>query len=139
MKKLGELSSHEIQEISEAVASVSERAKQPLQLNELLEKWKRFVFEVEHGYKDSIYEYTNDLSVRDLLQEISLSVEANLRTRLLSVIEPWDQSFYAATREAKSPLRPNIPGKELPTWWLRVPKELGDELKEDFRSEGIIE
>ena len=36
-------------------------------LGSLLRRWSEFVTQVERGYDDSIYEYTNDLSVRGRL------------------------------------------------------------------------
>ncbi len=39
-------------------------------LGSLLQDWQRFVTAVERGYDDSIYEYTNDLSVRDRLERV---------------------------------------------------------------------
>ncbi len=39
-------------------------------LGSLLQEWGRVVTAVERGYDDSIYEYTNDLSVRDRLERV---------------------------------------------------------------------
>ena len=39
-------------------------------LGALLRGWADLVTRVERGYDDSIYEYTNDLSVRDRLERL---------------------------------------------------------------------
>ncbi|HLC16195.1 MAG TPA: hypothetical protein VJL89_08215, partial [Thermodesulfovibrionia bacterium] len=66
--------------------SLSNQAIRKLSLNTLLQNWYRFVVEVERGYNDSIYEYTNDLSNRDLIENILLSVQPSLHARLLKAI-----------------------------------------------------
>ncbi len=49
-----------------ALQRLSRRAGYPMSLQQLLQRWQHFVVRVEQGYADSIYEYTNELSVRDL-------------------------------------------------------------------------
>jgi hypothetical protein len=66
-----ELTPDESRALSEILADLSQRAKYEVSLDRLLSNWVRFVDEVEQGYQDSIYEYTNDLSNRDTLEEIS--------------------------------------------------------------------
>ena len=49
-------------------------------LDALLREWRAFVTQVERGYDDSIYEYTNDLSVRDRLERLLAGAGPSLRT-----------------------------------------------------------
>jgi hypothetical protein len=48
---------------------MSDTAGRGQTVRQLLRRWASFVRQVETGYDDTIYDYTNDLSVRDLLEE----------------------------------------------------------------------
>ena len=117
---------------------LSERAGHSLTLNQLFQRWREFVIQVEQCYQDSFYEYTNDLSVRDVLEEILQEVPPSLREELTSEIRPWDERFTEATREIKQALLPNVTPGSLPWWWFRIPKNLGEILKEDLRTMGLL-
>jgi len=118
--------------------SLSNQAIRKLSLNTLLQNWYRFVVEVERGYNDSIYEYTNDLSNRDLIENILLSVQPSLHARLLKAIQPWDERFIKATEAGLRPLVNLTSDKLSFFWWSRIPKNLTDELKEDLQAEGLM-
>lgn len=60
-----ELSQEEETLLEPIVTALSDRARFRITLAYLLDRWVWFVEVVEQGYDDSIYEYTNDLSVRD--------------------------------------------------------------------------
>lgn len=139
MKHLQHLSLEETRALKEVIASLSERAKQPLSLNSLLQRWSNFVLQVERGYVGSIYEYINDLSVRDLLEEVTHKVPLTLCDNLLKLIRPWDERFNGATRKLSRSLSPAITQDESFDWWFRVPNKLDGELNEDLRSEGFFE
>ena len=115
----------------------SQRAKHPITLHQLINDWARFVVTVERGYEDSIYEYANDLSTRDLIQAILDKAPSRLRGKLLAWIEPWDRRFFASTKPVDKSVRSSGEGDAAP-WHARVPIHLGVELEEDFRSEGIL-
>ena len=117
---------------------LSRRAKHPITLEYLLQRWQDFVVQIERGYEDSIYEYTNDLSMRDLWEDLLRGVPQGLRQELSEWIRPWDERFYKATRGAE---RAILPGAREPLhwWWFRVPKRIGEELGADLRFEGILE
>jgi hypothetical protein len=120
-----------------ALQKSSERAGYPISLENLLERWKRFVSEVEQGYGDSIYEYANDLAVRNLLKNIETDAPANLRASLAAYLAPLDRRFFDATR----PVRRTIPGlaqqSDAP-WSVRIPKKADGELLDDLRSHRLI-
>jgi hypothetical protein len=100
-------------------------------LGSLLQEWKRFVTAVERGYDDSIYEYTNDLSVRDRLERVLAGASPGLRAQLERALAAEDARFEAATEEAARPI-----GATYTTWWWRrVPLRLGGELAEDLRAQ----
>ncbi len=118
---------------------LSRRAGYPMSLQQLLQQWRNFVVRVEQGYADSIYEYMNELSVRDLLEEILRSVPHGLQKALAQWITPWDKRFAEATREIGRAMLPAVEQEAPLWWWFRIPKNPGEELEEDLRSEGLLE
>jgi len=94
-------------------------------LGALLRGWSQLVTQVERGYDDSVYEYTNDLSVRKRLDELTAGAGPGLRAKLEAALADADRRFMAATEEARRPL-----GKS--RWAHRVPRRLVGELAEDL-------
>jgi len=113
-----------------------DRVARGLSLQELLTRWTRFVTEVEAGYQWTIYEYADDLSVRDILQEIIDQGAESLRGKLTAWLKPWDDRFMSATRPVVNPLDPNDPPAALARI-SRVPRKLVAELESDLNAEGI--
>lgn len=114
------------------LASISRKAGHTLTLPFLLERWEKFVSDVEGGYHDSIYEYTNDLSVRDPLQVVVDSSPLALHEKLIGELHIWDERFKKATEGSK---RAVLPDKEKSQawWWFRIPIKPGPELKNDLQ------
>jgi hypothetical protein len=106
-------------------------------LNQLIGQWDEFVRAVEHGYDDSIYEYTNDLAVRDHLEKLISASSSTLAAKLRGAFAPIDERFANATEPAKSPI--SAAQGDLPPWWRRVPKRREGELADDLKSMGHIE
>jgi hypothetical protein len=100
-------------------------------LGALLQDWSRFVTEVERGYDDSIYEYTNDLSVRARLDGVVAGASAGLRAQLERALAEDDRRFAAATEEAARPLGNS-------RWAQRVPTRRTAELGEDLAALGYL-
>jgi hypothetical protein len=98
MESIIALSAREAKVVNPILAGFSQRARFPISLDYLLKGWQKFVVKVEKGYDDSIYDYTNDLSGRDLLEELALQVPGSVVSKLMEVIQPWDARFVAATR-----------------------------------------
>ncbi len=136
MENPGDISTEEAAVIETILSELSEQAKRKLSFKTLLQDWVRFVLQVERGYKDSIYEYTNDLSIRDVLEKIMISVQPPLRSKLFKSIGPWDDRFILATREIPRCLIDTA--AEASSWWFRIPKNLGGELEQDLRSQGFV-
>jgi hypothetical protein len=107
-----------------------------LTLDKVSQDWMRFVAAVESGYDDCIYEYTNDLSLRDILQELSDLLPDALQQKLTRWLQPWDERFRHATQPSQRPLRQEVGRPRW--WWSRIPMRMGRQLEDDFRSEGII-
>jgi hypothetical protein len=97
-------------------------------LGALLQRWSSFVTAVERGYDDSIYEYTNDLSVRDLLERLVTSAGPGLRAKLERALGEDDRRFTAATEETTRSLGGST------WWWQRVPSRRVGELADDLSS-----
>jgi hypothetical protein len=94
----------------------------------MLRRWSDFVTQVERGYDDSIYEYTNDLSVRDRLERLVDGAGPGLRAKLEGALAEDDRRFEAATEDSARPLGA---GRSA-WWWRRVPRRLVGELAEDI-------
>jgi hypothetical protein len=121
--------------IVEAIlAPFSTRAKRPLSLEHLLERWSNFVREVGRGYADSIYEYTNDLSTRDILETVVQQAPQPLHDGLNAILNPIDVRYNELTQVIQRSL-----GSSQNPWWFRIPKNLSDELKDDLQAEGFLQ
>jgi len=93
--------------------------------------WKGFVAQCEEGYSDNIYEFRNDLSVRNLIEEILGSPDLAefqhqfqwIRAEVDTIDERYRQILLEVDVE---------PGK--PWWEARIPRLAGEELAADFLS-----
>jgi hypothetical protein len=103
----------------------------------LLERWASFVREVEGGYNESIYEYTNDLSVRDVIAKAMARSPHTIIEKISDYLGSLDKRFSIATFEIDRPLSFGS-DTDLGRWWYRVPTKRGSELTDDLRSEGFI-
>ena len=101
-------------------------------LGALLRGWSDLVTEIERGYDDSIYEYTNDLSVRGRLDAITEGAGPGLRAKLETALAEDDRRFERATEESARPL-----GRS--PWARRVPRRRAGELADDLEALGYLE
>jgi hypothetical protein len=115
------------------LASLLESAR-AASLGELFGHWEALVRAVERGYDDNVYEYTNDLSVRDRLQSLVAGSSPALRAKLVGALAPIDERFAVATEPAARPLCAD-PG-DLASWWRRVPTRRKGELANDLDAMG---
>lgn len=106
-------------------------------LDAMLGRWSAFVTTVERGYEDSIYEYTNDLSVRDRLERVVQGAGPGLRAKLEGGLAEGDRRFEATTEESARPLG-EFGEASPPWWWRRVPRPRTGELAEDLESLGYL-
>jgi hypothetical protein len=132
-----DLSPEEQQELARLLAELAERSGREDSLGALLRRWRDFVTGVERGYDDSIYEYTNDLSVRDRLERVVQGAGLALRAKLEGAIAEGDRRFEAATEESARPLG-EFGEASPPWWWRRVPRRRTGELEEDLESLGYV-
>ncbi len=105
---------------------MSERAKHSITLEHLFAEWEKFVKEVEDGYELTIYDYTNDLTIRGLIQEIIEGVP-HAGDAIEKAVQGLDERFTEATHPEPSMAR----WARRVSWLDRLPKKLVDELAED--------
>jgi hypothetical protein len=132
-----DLSPDEQQELVRLLAELAERSGREQSLDAMLRRWSDFVTGVARGYDDSIYEYTNDLSVRDRLEHVVQGAGPGLRAKLAGGLADGDGRFEAATEESARPLG-EFGEASPPWWWRRVPRRRTGELAEDLESLGYV-
>lgn len=104
-----------------------------------LKKWKDFVSSIERGYDDSIYEYTNDLCIRDRLQKVINCSPQPGKNDLSILIKDVDNLYINVTLEIEKPILRGWGIIPIGWWWLRIPKKLNEELKNDLINSHIIQ
>jgi hypothetical protein len=127
------LNPDEQQELGRLLAELAQRSGRDDSLDAMLRRWSHFVTQVERGYDDSIYEYTNDLSVRDRLEHVIQGAGPGLRAALEGRLAEDDRRFDAATEDSARPLG-KFKETTPPWWWRRVPRRRVGELAEDLES-----
>jgi uncharacterized protein (DUF433 family) len=99
-----------------------------------LEKWRRFVEQVEATYDDDQDEYRQTFRTRDAL-EVAVSMVSPPGQRCWrEALAPLDERFYAATRPARHPSVP-IWGPR-PWWWHRVPIRAAGQMERYLQETG---
>jgi hypothetical protein len=111
----------------------SERARHPITIEQLVQEWGAFAVEIGTGYKLGIYDYMNDLSHRDMLDE-AISRVPGLAAGLRVALDHADATFRRNTEAAPGGLPASRPLGNW--WWYRRPIVLVGELAEDFAREG---
>jgi hypothetical protein len=92
----------------------------------MLTAWRRLVEQVETGYSESIYEYTNDASCRNWLDAAWPLLTTAVQTARQAELQSLDDRFLAATEEITTPLMTSDGW-----WWRRVPVRRGGEFAQD--------
>ncbi|MEV0381933.1 hypothetical protein [Nonomuraea sp. NPDC050643] len=76
-----------------------------------------------------VYEYLNELTIRDGLEEYCEALQGTARTKLTSTLSRLDERYRAVTHEDGGAelaryWRPLAEGKETRWWWTRRPNDL---------------
>jgi hypothetical protein len=87
----------------------------------LLANWMSLVAEVERGYAGSIDDYTNDLTSRDLLQDLIRDSQPSLRAKLQEALDPWDERSRQATAHDDGRALSRFFDFKDGWWWRRTP------------------
>ncbi|HSM79015.1 MAG TPA: hypothetical protein VLT57_15360 [Bryobacteraceae bacterium] len=91
----------------------------------LVEAWRKFVEQVEKGYRFGLYDYRNDLDTRGVLARLGLDQE---------VVELDERFRHALIHTDRKIWESDI---ENAFWIFGYPRCSSDELLEDLRAEGL--
>ena len=101
-------------------------------LQELIADWENFVDKVERGYRLTIYDYSNELGTRNLLEDVSRTVSPELSHRINTAWKNGDDRFTLATVAFPRGVVPRRQANPDRWWCFRKPRVIDGELKEDF-------
>ena len=91
----------------------------------LIEGWRKFVIEVERGYKFGLEDYRNDLDLRGIIAMLGLDSEvADLDRRFQALLIHRDKRVWESSAAD-------------PFWDFGYPSNAGPELLEDITNEGL--
>jgi hypothetical protein len=91
----------------------------------LIDRWRKFVGEVERGYKFGLEDYRNDLDLRGIIAMLGLDDEvADLDRRFESRLTDRDKRVWESSAAN-------------PFWDFGYPANAGAELLHDLRNEGF--
>jgi hypothetical protein len=91
----------------------------------LIDHWRRFVVEVEHGYKFHLEDYRNDLDLRGILSMLEIDDQVrDLDCRFEALLTDRTTRVWETSAEA-------------PFWDFGYPGNAGPQLLEDLRNEGL--
>ena len=91
----------------------------------LIDRWRRFVEEVERGYKLGLEDYRNDLDLRGIIAMVGLDDE----------VRDLDSRFEALLTNREKRVWESAAGD--PFWDFGYPKNAPVQFLEDLRNEGI--
>ncbi len=94
----------------------------------LIQRWRQFVEQVEHGYKFGLEDYRNDLDLRGILAMLELDGEAE--------VKDLDARFDALLTNRTVRIWETSPGD--PPWDFGYPSNAGKQLLEDIHKEELI-
>jgi uncharacterized protein (DUF433 family) len=103
-----------------------------------LQRWSGLVEHIEAGYNWALDEIINDLTARDLLEDVVLLVAPPARALVRESVDAWDLRYDAATTSSRvSLMGSQAPWEPLRWWWFRIPTRGGAMLEDDLRARGI--
>lgn len=91
----------------------------------LIERWRKFVEEVERGYKFGLEDYRNDLDLRGIIAMLGLDEE----------VKDLDHRFEAMLTDRDTRVWESSAAD--PFWDFGYPKNAGLRLLEDLSNEGL--
>lgn len=113
------MTSGDVAKIDEVLSTAS--------FDDLCQRWKAFVNSLDR-YNFSIYDYDNDIDVREQLEEALSKCAVDVRTRALAALIESDLNFVNRTNPTeRSRYGPN-------GWHSRLPQSPGQALAEDIKS-----
>ncbi|MFL5736876.1 MAG: hypothetical protein ACJ76P_06025 [Actinomycetota bacterium] len=97
-------------------------------LPEWIEDWTHFVGSVESGYTLTVYDYTNDVSIRQMLDEVMEVASDPCRQTIRAALRPIDERYLEATMEPST----GDPEQRSGNPWYRAPRVLVGEFRNDL-------
>jgi hypothetical protein len=93
----------------------------------LIERWRKFVEEVEHGYKSGLEDYRKELDIRGILAMAELDDNVrDLDRRFETTLIARDKRMWESSAAN-------------PFWDFGYPQKAGKALLEDIIKEGLID
>lgn len=124
-------------ELMHVSSQLSKKARERLDLDVLLSRWKALIGECETGYTCGYNDYTNDLCIREILQDFIDAASPALRAYIMEELEPLDERFKRCTRPVGKCLYGDFPPDKF-FWFYRIPNVLEDELLEELQTLGFL-
>jgi hypothetical protein len=91
----------------------------------LIARWRKFVEEVEHGYKLGLEDYRNDLDLRGIIAMLGLNDQVtDLDLRLEGMLTARGQRVWETSASN-------------PFWDFGYPRNASKRLMEDIKNEGL--
>jgi hypothetical protein len=91
----------------------------------LIERWRKFVEEVEHGYKLGLEDYRNDLDLRGIIAMLELNDQVqDLDARFEAMLIAREKRVWETSASN-------------PFWDFGYPRNARARLLEDIRNEGL--
>jgi hypothetical protein len=115
-----ELSQEELETVDRFNQRFARRRHQ-ITVDTLFVDWTSLVTEVEGGYAASVDDYTNDLTSRDLLEDLIQDSQPSLRAKLEAALKPWDERFRRATAHDDGQALSRFFNLRDGWWWRRTP------------------
>jgi hypothetical protein len=91
----------------------------------LIDRWRKFVESVEHGYKLGLEDYRNDLDLRGIIAMLGLDGE----------VEDLDRRFEVMLTDREKRVWESSPAE--PFWDFGYPRNAKGELLEDLKNEKL--
>ncbi len=98
-----------------------------------LSEWDEFVNQIEVGYILTLDDYTNDLSIRQIIKDNENLLTSDQLNRLESI----DKRFFVATQQVNVSLLGKYPKSCF--WWYRIPILLIGEMLESVKEQKILD
>lgn len=93
----------------------------------LIERWRKFIEEVERGYRFGLEDYRNDLDLRGIIAMLGLDAEvADLDRRFEAHLTARDKRVWESSAAD-------------PFWDFGYPSNAGSQLLQDLAAEGLTD
>jgi hypothetical protein len=106
-------------------------------LRQIVQRWERFVRNVEAGYAGGLDDYLQNLEIRDSLNTLLKRLPPEEREEVAALLSRWDERLRFSTRPTSLSLAPHVDEFDR-FWWNRVPLKLTERLLEDLQKEGLV-